>query len=72
MKVIVGLGNPGPRYETTRHNIGFIALDRLIDQWHATGPATQHEGDIPDHQGEKNYFRKKTFGCRGRRDHPLW
>lgn len=32
MKVIIGLGNPGKKYEKTRHNIGFMAIDRLAEQ----------------------------------------
>ena len=30
--MIVGLGNPGRQYETTRHNAGFICIDRLADK----------------------------------------
>lgn len=41
MKVMIGLGNPGKKYEETRHNAGFMAIDTISEKWGI--PVTQNK-----------------------------
>ena len=56
MWLIAGLGNPGPEYDKTRHNLGFMALNALSERWKI--PIRQAEGNLETGKGRR---RGKTI-----------
>jgi PTH1 family peptidyl-tRNA hydrolase len=48
MKAIVGLGNPGNQYAGTRHNIGFMVIERLAQQYNAPAPKSRFKSLVTE------------------------
>jgi PTH1 family peptidyl-tRNA hydrolase len=55
VKLVVGLGNPGKRYERTRHNVGWWVIDHLADVWHFD--PWRRDGDALIADGRRGHAR---------------
>lgn len=55
LKLIAGLGNPGKKYELTRHNVGFMVVEYLADKWNVDFTKYFKKGLVAEayYQGEK-------------------
>lgn len=62
MKLLVGLGNPGKKYEQDRHNIGFMVLDAVASYYNAPAFSAKFQGLLSEATiaGEKLYLLKPT------------
>ena len=61
MKMIVGLGNPGKKYEQTKHNVGFMVVDQIANQENSVFKKTAFEAEVADFfsNGEKKTHKLK-------------
>jgi len=48
MKLLVGLGNPGDGYAMNRHNVGFMAVDRIHDRWNGGPWRRKFQGEVAE------------------------
>ena len=58
--MLAGLGNPGPKYQDTRHNIGFMAIDALRARLEDLFPGCCEEVTKP--RGRHELWRARAFG----------
>jgi PTH1 family peptidyl-tRNA hydrolase len=64
MKLVVGLGNPGKRYDGTRHNVGYAVVDGLAAGPGVNGWQRRFEGEVAEFHDDAEkvlLFKPETF-----------
>jgi peptidyl-tRNA hydrolase, PTH1 family len=70
IRLVAGLGNPGPEYANTRHNVGFLVVDRLAEQFGSTWERSTKWDAVVTKYGE--VFLLKPMSFMNRSGHPLF
>ena len=69
IRLVAGLGNPGPEYAATRHNIGFMVADQLVAQFGSTWEKSTKWDALLARRG--NVFVAKPTNYMNRSGYPL-
>jgi PTH1 family peptidyl-tRNA hydrolase len=61
IRLVAGLGNPGPEYEHTRHNIGFLVVDRVAADFGSTWVKSSKWGALLAKRGDSLLVKPTTY-----------
>ena len=61
MKLVIGLGNPGEKYKNTRHNAGFMAIDKIVKEKNLNWEKNKKFNALVIKDGDATYLKPLTF-----------